>query len=302
MRNVIIFSTVFLLTACGAQKAIDATNSMPDKMEQMRVDTNKNMKKTNSAIHKQTLVVSLDNMLKDENAKYLSPPTGMLPGGQAFAEEANAEELVKLIYVFSREIAEVTPDDYEATKEANGDLTPYGREFDHRKQAKMMAMMVIAGLTPQAQVERIVADQIYDSGRFEKYAYNFLALRAQFIKYYLLEQGLISYSLTNVGMFEDALKYLDQLDYISKLPFASKIGYLSSGLIQSELNVEIVVKGGSEETNIYGTIGSPRVVWEQVALALETDLPAEKMKSVDSSRMQAIKQRIAHGLKIWGQP
>jgi hypothetical protein len=113
---------------------------------------------------------------------------------------------------------------------------------------------------------------------------------------------LISYGLTNVGMFEDALKYLDQLDYISKLPFAGKIGYLSSGLIQSELNVEIVVKGGSEETNIYGTIGSPRGVWEQVALALETDLPVEKMKSVDSSRFQAIKQRIAHGLKIWGQP
>lgn len=84
--NLALLLPCLLLSACGVSAAVDATRSLPARKDA-----------TNASIHKQTLLVALNDMLSDQNSQYLAPvPTGMLPGGQTFAEEATAEEIVKL--------------------------------------------------------------------------------------------------------------------------------------------------------------------------------------------------------------
>ncbi|MBK7842493.1 MAG: hypothetical protein IPJ71_02185 [Bdellovibrionales bacterium] len=76
---------VSILVGCGAQDAINATKKMPEKMDgtyAQIVKTNQEMGKTTDAIHKQILLLSLQDMLSSENSKYLLPPTGMLAEGK----------------------------------------------------------------------------------------------------------------------------------------------------------------------------------------------------------------------------
>lgn len=307
MKNYLIL-LLLGLTGCGsATDAMNATKGMPDLMNRLRTETNENMSKTNRAIHMQTLSEALDKMLSEENSRFLNPPTGMLPGGQIFADEATPDELVKLVYVYYRDIAETTLEEWIPKKNSEGKWTREALLFDHKKQAKLTALMVIAGLTSQEKAEKLISENI-PTGEYEPQAYNFLALRALFIKTYIIEQRYFAYKLTNPGMFEKALEYMRQIDFIVKLPFVDKVKMQTMGLLQQELNLNISVSGSSE-TNIFES-GNPLSLWQHLARSFENELeqpyqinglgePKSTMSPEMLNRMKNIKASIDKGLAGW---
>ncbi len=303
MKPLVLVGICSILVGCGsATEALNATKGMPDLMSKLRSDTNNNMNITNQAIHKQTLVVALAEMLKPENTKYLNPPTGMMPAAEAFSAEATPEELAKLFHVYFREIQEVVPDDTMVQKTPDGKWTPDAIAFDQGKMVKVYAMMTIAGLAPQEKVEQLIQEQVSNAGAFEQDAYRFLVLRTQFIKTYLIEEDLIAYLLTNPGKFEDALKYLGQIDYVAKLPFADQAAIKTKGFLEQELNLNIVVKGGTDDTNVFGTDRTPVRLWRDVQRAFTTQLDPTFQKSTEPdmlSRLLSIKTQVDAGVANW---
>ena len=91
-----LIAITYLMTACGLHETMEATKSVPDKMDETnaRIDaTNDNIEKTNHSVHKQTLLVALNDMLSDDNTEFTFPaPTGMMAGAKTFGEAATPEE------------------------------------------------------------------------------------------------------------------------------------------------------------------------------------------------------------------
>jgi hypothetical protein len=214
--------------------ALDSTISMGQKMdltnEGMAI-TNAGMSKTNASIHKQTLLVALDEILKFDNATYLLPPIGMMPPGDTFGGEATPLEMIKIAYLWIMDIS-TSQSDGTAAQET---------ELQHKKNAKFNALQVIAGLAPQEKIEQLISLQVNQGGRYESTVYSFLMLRAAFIDGILIQESLLSKSLTNPGMFEEALKYVQQVEFISKLPFKGKIAFQlpQKVIFDDEVNIDL---------------------------------------------------------------
>src|SRR5690349_19282737 len=97
-------SMTLFLSACELPD-IAGLNSMPKKMDNL----NKGMEDTNGAIHKQTLLLALNELNKRENQENMFPvPTGLMPAGQVFAETATPEELIHLTYTELKKLEENT--------------------------------------------------------------------------------------------------------------------------------------------------------------------------------------------------
>jgi hypothetical protein len=232
-----------VLAACGADKAIESANAIPDKMDQ----TNKNMsdmkdemKKTTAGVHDQSLLIPMENILKEENHDSLSPvPFKLMPYGKKLAEAATATELIDLTYLWLKEVDESLP--AKDIDDAGNEL-PYTRKqiarINNEKLARLIALQVIAGFTPQATVDEIVQINIVGSDRdgsrrFEQTALSFLMLRTMFIRDVLLQESLLAGPLDNVGKVEEAIKYGKQVDAVAKYRFAAKVGFKTRGLIDA---------------------------------------------------------------------
>ncbi|QDK38775.1 hypothetical protein [Bdellovibrio sp. NC01] len=231
------------LVACEATDAIKSANQIPAKMDQ----TNQNMsnmleemKKTTSGVHDQSLLIPMENILKEENHDSLSPvPFKLMPYGKKFAEAATAQELIDLTYLWLKEVDESLP--AKDIDETTGSELPYTRrqvaKINNEKIARLVALQVIAGFTPQTTVDEIVRTHIVGTSsiegslRFEETAYSFLMLRTMFIRDVLLNESLLSRPLDNVGKVEESMKYAKQIDSIAKYRFAAKIQFKSRGLI-----------------------------------------------------------------------
>ncbi|MCB0385189.1 MAG: hypothetical protein KDD43_07335 [Bdellovibrionales bacterium] len=283
-----------LMVGCGAQDAIDATKDMPGKMDATLgqiTKTNQEMEKTTDAIHKQTLLLGLEEMLKPENTKYLVPPTGMLAGGEAFAQEATAEEIVKLAYVWLKEVQKGIPDDLSQLDEKG--LVA----LIHEKMVKLTALQVITGLAPQKTIEALVQDQILNGGRYEDTAYAVLMTRALFIKSFLLDESLMSPAekLNNLGKVEEAFDRTSQLDYLVRLPFAKKIG-LKVKVTEIELEVDESLEGLGESLGL----SFPLTYWQRIQHALEKEIEEQHLMSpLARQRKDQLKQKLSPYLKAW---
>jgi hypothetical protein len=222
-------ASIAFLSGCGV---MNATESVPAKMDTM----NGEVKKTNSAVHKQTLAVALAEMMKEENTRTLNPfPIGMLPAGSIFATTATPREIIDLSYSFLKDIDASSPDEND---KVNGEWTPETvKSVDHDKMAKLWAIMVIMGLAPQSTVQSIVNTEINGGGLREETAYKALMLRYAFTKDILLEQSLFATGLINPGKMNEAVKYAKNLSFISDLPYADKISIKTIGMLKDEDNV-----------------------------------------------------------------
>lgn len=233
---------LFSLAACDLQEALDGTKKVPGKMD----ETNANMKKmleemqvTNKGVHDQSLLIPLENLIKEENQDTLVPvPFKLMPFGKKFAEAATPEELIELTYLWIKEVDEALPN--KDIDEATGEEIPFTKRQIHKiniqKIAKLTALQVIAGFTPQEVVQeviqRYIVGQNHEGGRrFEETAYSFLMLRTMFIRDVLLKESLLATSIDNVGKLEEAMKYIKKVDAIARLRFADKIQFKSRGLI-----------------------------------------------------------------------
>ncbi len=238
-----------------------STHAMNDKMNdtiQAIAETNRKMEKVNSAIHKQTMVVALTEMMKPENTQYLFPPTAMMPAGQTFADEATSDEIVQLVYVTLKDIDEVQPQRQLSPQETD--------DLDHKKLAKFTSLEVIAGLMSQKSVEDAVQTQIRSGGRYDTTVNQLLMLRTLLIKSILVEEDLFSVKIDDLGKAEEAINRVSDLDWIAKLPFASQVGVRTKGMLNSDNNV-------NEKLDPRMTVP----MWNRLALALETELDPEKV-------------------------
>jgi hypothetical protein len=212
----------------------DTTKEMKDNMENMKSTTQEmsdKMGTTNAAIHKQTLVAALDQMDKAENQAFTYPiPTGIMAAAKVFAEEIHPDELIEFMYIRLRELEEVDPvsgldkDGYPI------DPTPeQANQIRLQKKARLASLQAVAAFAQDEKVDAIIQNDIKGHGRYEETGYNFLALRASFLRDIMLRVSLkldkefTDENLTNSGMMNEAIKYLVKLDKISKLSFADKI-------------------------------------------------------------------------------
>ncbi|MFL5812903.1 MAG: hypothetical protein ACJ763_04950 [Bdellovibrionia bacterium] len=245
-----------------------STAAMNDKMNETIhaiAETNRKMEKVNSAIHKQTLVVALTEMMKSENTQYLFPPTGMMPAGQTFADEATSDEVVQLVYVTLKDIDEVQPQTTLSAKEAE--------DLDHKKLSKFTSLEVIAGLMSQESVEEAVRHEIKGGGRYDTTVYKLLMLRTLLVKSILIEEDLFSVKLDDLGKIQEAIKRISELDWIARLPFADQIGVKTRGMLNSDNNVE-------EKLDPKMTVS----MWNRLALALKSELDPAKVGNSEEAQ------------------
>ncbi len=128
----LLFAATLLLSACGAQKAIDNTNKIPKKLD----DTIKTMEKTEC-----TLVrgLSFENLLKDEFARDLTPvPFDLMPFAREFGKCSSDEDLAEVTYMWMKKLNEVTLDLPSPTEAQVA-------EFNHRKLHVYSALQAVAG-------------------------------------------------------------------------------------------------------------------------------------------------------------
>jgi hypothetical protein len=285
MKRLIVLGFAALsLVGCGA---INATESVPDKMDAMKTEvakTNDGMAKTNGAIHNQTLAVALAEMMKPENTEYFSPaPLGMMPAGQVFANEATADDLIKIVYVELMDIDQSQPDD-SLKDPATGTWTPaLVKTVDHQKTAKLMAAMVIAGLAPQATIDQIIEQQINQGGRYEQTAYAVLMLRYAFVRDILLAGSLFEHPMTNPGELTEAANRADELESISSLPYVGKIKLKTNGMLSGDDNADLTLDPAD-------TLSA----WKKIDGAFDTDLDPKyrQNKGSFSTELMALRARV----------
>ncbi|NDG85676.1 MAG: hypothetical protein EBX52_11665 [Proteobacteria bacterium] len=227
-----------------------AMNAKMDKTNSGMQQTNAGMGRTNESIHKQTLLIALGEIQKDENTFSLFPPTGMMPAGETFGKEATPTELIQVFYLWLKEVNSAQADGTGP----NPDGTWPSKEVqDRKKNIKLTALEVIAGLTPQDKVDQLINEQVTATGRFESTTYEFLMLRNAFIDGILIRESLLSNTMSNPGMFEEALKYMRQLESISKLKFRDKIALKTIGMAIPDNNIELKLDPGAVKA-LYTTI------------------------------------------------
>ena len=302
----VVLASAALVSGCGATDALDATNSMPGrmdrtnekiastnaKMDSMRDEvakTNAEMKKTTSAVHKQVLETALTEMQKPENLAYLAPPTGILPAAQAFAEEATADEIIQLAYVYITDLAEVSlPQDL-----SKDDAAKAAPAFNQRKIEKLTILKAIVGLMPQGRVEELARTQIDEGGRYEDAAYSVLFLRADFINSVLLQADLLEgKTLNNLGKLEEAAKRAANVEWIVSRPYAK--------------SVDLTFKvrwAGKDKPKITTELPADMMptVWGRLsdALTAELDLPRVAAAPDGAQRLALVTKKIESSKQKW---
>jgi hypothetical protein len=265
-------------TTDEVKKSNDQIGTMIDQVKK----TNDGIEKTNAAVHNQTLAVSLSEMLKEENTRYLFPPTGMIPAGQVFAQEASADEIIKLVFTFMTEIETSFPDPSEQMP-GGGWTAETIKRVDHDKKVKFTAASVIAGLAPQGTVEQIIRLQIDNGGRFEQTAYQFLMFRYMFISDLLLKNQVLATPLANPGLLEEAIDLTEIVSMIATLPYNDRIQVTTTGMLAAEDNYSFKI--------------DPRQVvalWKRLNRAFEQELdPKYKaLGSPVSQKLEILKSRV----------
>ena len=223
MRATILLLTLALaVSACSrAERAIEATNSMPQKMDETLAE----MKRTNEVVRQQPVQISFENLLSEELGKDLDPiPFDLMPFAQKFGEYAEPKDVVELVYLWMKKLNEM-PFAGDASDAVQVEA------FNHHKLQIFSAPQAVCGFLPQEKVDVIIADEIEKDGRFATAAMQLLFLRARFLQYVMLDASLFSEPLDNVGKLEKAIEYTDSIDRIARLPFAKNLTLKITGFL-----------------------------------------------------------------------
>ena len=165
-----VFVISLIVTGCGVDEVMKATTSMPKKMDTM-VD---GMNTTNEAVRLQKLGIAIQNLFAKENTEYQRPPLRMMTWGKLVAETATTDELLQLTELWTSEIQDTTPNDFESDSEKSS--------LDNQKLARKNAILITAGFVPQKTIEKIVAEQLINAdGSMTEAANQLVAARAIFL-------------------------------------------------------------------------------------------------------------------------
>lgn len=219
----LVFS-VLLLSGCGADEAIKATKSMPERMDRMK----QKMDETEIALGR---VFSFEALLKEEYGRELIPvPFDLIPFATEFSKYAPADELIEVVYLWVRKINEVTLDLPNPTAEEIF-------KFDWKKMHVQAALQAVAGTIPKAKLEKIIREQIHSSGRYSDAALNLLMLRIRYLRDVMLGASLLAERMNDVGDLEKAIEYAEEIEYIARLRFARQIHIELTGFKNNDLDV-----------------------------------------------------------------
>jgi hypothetical protein len=283
MKNAVLAITLaslaIALSGCDLTQMpqkMDETNATTSSMNEKMSETNAEVAKSNvnmgvmsDAIHKQTLLVALNDMYDEKHTANLVPvPFDMFAGGKTFAETANETELVDWFYATYKQLVEATADDSQRvavpvlvpfygpsgnkifkaqyTLETRGDHqyevpqydwvfpTLYIEYFNHKKDVTFNAMQVVAAFIPQSMLEQMVDKEIGSGELREQTVYMILNLRDVFTRGALLKNSLYEDKLKNLKQVSEALRLVENLEYVSQLPYADRIG---STVVRGYLNI-----------------------------------------------------------------
>lgn len=242
MKQIILcLPLLFALLGCDAVDAIKATKAMPKKMD----DMNRKMDQTNQGVHKQTLLIALDNLSRAENWEYVLPvPYDLMPYAKEFAEAATPQELLELTYLWLEKINNGRP---TPPIGKDGDGNPFVREdgtfspeavkkINNEKMVRLIILQAMAGFAPQTTIDQMIQNEVYQagdgSGRLQSTLYSLLMMRVQFIRDVLLDNSVMAAKMTHVGHFEKAIALLEQIEVVASLPFADEIQLKIKGFLK----------------------------------------------------------------------
>lgn len=245
MRLFCLVLTVLALAGCKMNDALDATNSVPTKMDETnrKIDaTNEKMDETQEAIRLQKLGIAKVNLEDPDNAKTLQPlPAGMMGYAKLFAETATAEELVGQIYLYVTEINRgVFPAKVDAEGKAVAPDAQGVADTNQYKMQRFVAAQAISAFIPKEMMSEIVETEILNEGRYKATALNILLMRFTFTSQILLDKSLFDDELTSVGMVEKALEYIENMETIAKYSFVDQVTLKIYGFAgQEALNLNL---------------------------------------------------------------
>lgn len=300
-RLMILMMVILNTTACGIPKSMDNISSgmvdMNKRIDIMTKNTtsmegsiskmSSSLSSTSNGIHSQALTISLNELFKAENTKYISltssNPIPMIPAAKAFAEIATQEELAGITYIILAEINNCQSDSMVLTKEQKD-------KYDLDKFIKLSGLQLIAAFVPDTVINEMIKKQIDDGGNYIESAYALITLRGIFIKDVMLDQ-LVSASrkLVTPAQYETALGYLETLSSIANYTFIKNLSIKIYGMYDTD-NI-----GLNQTIQLDMNVDSLKKYYKTLSDKIETDLDI-RYKTNNTKQIDVIKERIKKGL------
>lgn len=295
MKTTLIFITLIgtasLMSGCKAFKAIDSANSIPSKLDQTYSQierTNQGIEETNESVRLQKLILAKNDMIDDKNTQDLEPVAlGMIAGAKKFGEAATTEELIEYTRVLLLKIKDQRPDD--SLKGPDGKFPKdIVRAYDHKKLVDLNQIFTIAGFCPQEKVDRIIDEQIYGGGLYQRTAYAFLMARVLFLGTYL-QETTFSEPMDTVNIMRETIKRLGSIDSILKMPFKDKIKFS----IDTFLEHDPIIASLYDENGQMDDSWNAPILWKKVLIRFDQDLKDGNVVNGGSTRASEVKNEIA---------
>ena len=223
MKRTILLALV-LGASVGCSKLEKSLNNAAE-MGDILGRTDGKIGKTVDGIHKQSLLLAVNELTKQVNMEKISPaPTALMPAAKVFAQEATPEEVVEFTHAWLKEIEEVAP---MKDVDANGEEKPYSEaklnEIRSGKMGRLYGLMAIAGFLSDEKLDQIGDQYVSSFDRFQYTALKIHMMRALFLRDILISSSLLSDSLFNSGSMFKAVEYMKQLEHVVTKPYANKI-------------------------------------------------------------------------------
>lgn len=279
------------MSGCKALQAMDSANAIPSKLDQTYSQiekTNQGINETNESVRLQKLILAKNDMLDDKNTKDLEPVAlGMIAGAKKFGEAATTEELVEYTRVLLLQIKDQRPDDSQ--KNADGKFPKsVVQAYDHKKMVDLNQILTIAGFCPQEKIDRIIDEQIYGGGLYQRTAYAFLMARVLFLGTYLQETTFAE-PMDTVNIMRETITRLGAIDSILKMPFKEMV----------KLNIDSFIERDPITVSLYDETGkmddswNAPELWKKVLIRFDQDLKDGNIVTGSRSTASEVKAEIA---------
>jgi len=286
-----LLASAGFMSGCKALKAMDSANAIPSKLDQTYAQiekTNQGINETNESVRLQKLILAKNDMLDDKNTQDLETVAlGMIAGAKKFGEAATTEELVEYTRVLLLKIKDQRPD--ESLKNSEGKYPKaVVKEYDHKKLVDLHQILTIAGFCPQEKVDRIIDEQIYGGGLYQRTAYAFLMARVLFLGTYLQETTFAE-PMDTVNIMRETITRLGAIDKILKTPYKEQV----------KLNIDTFLEHEPITISLYDQSGkmddswNAPELWKKVLIRFDQDLKDGNIVTGSSTKAADVQGEIA---------
>ncbi len=210
-------ASILILSACGPIRDMQTLVDTTKEMKEQTTKLNKGMDKTNDAVHRQVLVISLQQLTAPENTESLHTPARMLPFANTFAEEATTEELIKEFHTLWTDVQ-------FGGETTNVPATPEDVRLKSRNVA-YRAASAIAAMTTDEKFAEIVRTNIVMQSRFEETAYAFALCRYEFTSEYLFKPVVEKTKKLNLDALRKAVGYYRSMKTVAQSPYTAQMSF-----------------------------------------------------------------------------